>query len=240
MDCYLSQHSASSHWTSASSIDFIVSVLKNIINDSPNDDDVSNTDIVTRLRWLTKSEKATFLSSNALEDVSTTGDGTVTMQFLRVTGKVGFRDLHTFVISTKKSTTTTNSTTTTATTTVQGSGRSLDYHMWTACPCCFGGGCRYVACFFCCCGVCPTKDWGQNERTMEEIMTRGMKYKSQTIIMEEKNGSGTGSGTKNASNSGNEQGNEVIIMTPVVVGESNTAIVEENKYSPPAEINASR
>jgi hypothetical protein len=181
MDCFLSQHSASKQWTAeGGSIDEVVSTLRRIVDDSPQSNpepelepNLSNSTGISRLRWMTSSERSTFLGSGA-RDVSTE-NGAVTVQFLRTSGQVGFRDLNTFVISKKVSETKLEQqTNTSAMILVTGTGRSLDYHMWTACPCCSGGACRYVACFCCCCGVCPTKDWGQNERTLDEIMLQGM------------------------------------------------------------------
>ena len=57
---------------------------------------------------------------------------------------------------------------------------SLDIHVWTVCPCCRRHACcKFVACSICCCGVCPTKDWGQNGNTLDDIaahvgMTEGV------------------------------------------------------------------
>jgi hypothetical protein len=161
-DCFLSQHSGSGQWTSTNATSSqVVSLLRQAVDESPKSDNEANMESeVPRLRWMTKGERVTFVGKNG-EDASVDGDGRATVQFLRVSGKVKFRDLTTFVVSDKQD----------GTTLVQGDGRSLDYHVWTVCPCCFGGLCRYVACFFCCCGVCPTKDWGQNEQTLSEIIT---------------------------------------------------------------------
>ena len=160
-DCYLTQHSSSDQWTTTvATVDQVVTALRRAVEESPqSDQEINEKRNVTRLRWMTKGEKVTFVGKNG-ENVSVDDEGRVTVKFIRATGKVAFRDLTTFVVSDNKD----------GSTLVQGDGRSLDYHMWTACPCCFGGLCRYVACFLCCCGVCPTKDWGQNERTLTEIM----------------------------------------------------------------------
>ena len=42
--------------------------------------------------------------------------------------------------------------------------RSKDYHVYTVCGCP-----AILACFLCCCGLCPTKDWGQNKQTLLDL-----------------------------------------------------------------------
>lgn len=160
MDCYLSQHSSSTQWTTEAPVDKFVETLCRFVDESPKvDDEIAEqqkTKAVSRLRWLTPAEKSMFLRKG-ISDVTTEG-GVVNVQFLRISNKLGFRDLNTFEVSAGEHSTH-----------VKATGRSLDYHVFTACPCCSGSLCRYVACFCCCCGVCPTKDWGQNEQTIKEI-----------------------------------------------------------------------
>lgn len=187
VDCYPSHHSHTGRWTTDVPLDEVVTNLRRIVDASPQEDSGNNNTLsnddksqpihtpqtVTRLRWMTTGETNTFFKTK--KDMSTThGDDKVTVRFLRISGKVGFRDLNTFEISSVK-----NEETQLAETHILASASSLDFHVFTACPCCAGSCCRYVACFMCCCGVCPTEDWGQNEETLHEVaLINGMNKSS--------------------------------------------------------------
>eukprot|EP00040_Diaphanoeca_grandis_P017071 m.88569 g.88569 ORF g.88569 m.88569 type:complete len:194 (+) comp26212_c0_seq1:126-707(+) len=49
---------------------------------------------------------------------------------------------------------------------------AIDAHFWSACfsPCCNNAVGRYLACFVCCCGLFPTKDWGENGKLVARIV----------------------------------------------------------------------
>ena len=75
----------------------------------------------------------------------------------RKTEKAGFVDLQTFSLTANSSGTGT---------TIVATSRSRDYNMWTSCSCLKNECGRWIACFLCCCGICPTKDWGANKELL--------------------------------------------------------------------------
>lgn len=42
--------------------------------------------------------------------------------------------------------------------------------MWSAFECFQSRVGRALACLICCCGIFPTKDWGQNQRTIGDLL----------------------------------------------------------------------
>ena len=142
-DCWLSEHSAEETWVTSVSANVVEDALRSVST-------AGNTDTMV-LREPTSYEKRDFYGNKNGKQAS--------VQVVRISPKASFRDFIAFYVSPISED---------GGTRVFGRGQSLDYHVWTACPCCTRLGlCRYVACFFCCCGVCPTKDWGQNMRTLE-------------------------------------------------------------------------
>ena len=186
MDFFPSQHSASCHWTTDQSVEHVVAALRRVIEDSTTTENTNGQ--LENTRWMTSSERLTFLGRGS-SDVSTTPTGDVVFHFLRTSGAMGFRDLKTFVISKRH----TNAKSDTSeqlkqetgqwSTHVQATGRSIDYHVYTVCPCCAGTLCRYVACFFCCCGIIPTQDWGQNEETLNRIASTMKRNNNINLIL---------------------------------------------------------
>ena len=179
-DCYVAQHSAEAGWTTPASVDAVREALSQAISSTPADRDGGR----IPLREPTPFEereyfgRAAALSSSVSAAVSSdrrnyeSVDGRADVKAIRVSPSAGFRDFVVFHISplTDDGGGPADSTGAHGARVV-GRGRSLDYHVWTACICCRGiAWCKYVACLFCCCGVCPTKDWGQNMQTLEDIV----------------------------------------------------------------------
>jgi len=82
-----------------------------------------------------------------------------TFRFMRVS-KYGFKDMGSYTLVDGS-----GGGSGTDTTLAHVKSFSADPHLWSIFPCCPVP----VAAFFCCCGLFPTKDWGQNEDTVEEI-----------------------------------------------------------------------
>ena len=181
-DCYLAQHSAEASWTTAAPVEDVKIALRRAVGSSAQDDGMALLRAPTPFeeREFYGAALAAFLSSPSPSTPASAaaatpsekgvenGDPRADVGAIRVSPNAGFRDFVAFYVSPvaghddplegrgSK---------------VVARGRSLDYHVWTVCPCCQGiGWCRYVACFFCCCGVCPTKDWGQNMQTLEGVI----------------------------------------------------------------------
>jgi len=91
----------------------------------------------------------------------------------RKTEKAGFVDLQTFSLTANSSGTGT---------TIVATSRSRDYNMWTSCSCLKNECGRWIACFLCCCGICPTKDWGANK----ELLTVVREKMSSTVTEQPK------------------------------------------------------
>lgn len=91
-----------------------------------------------------------------LREFETSGDSSDNqgvIHYMRVS-PAGFRDVgsYTFVESGDS-------------TIVRARAFSADMHLWTVFSACSPP----VAAFFCCCGLFPAKDWGQNQLTVEEL-----------------------------------------------------------------------
>ncbi len=160
MDCYLGLHSARAEWTTTETADAVVAALQAIPLAPPY-----------------RAPRPGELQRHASDYAGGAGEAR-TVRLIRMSPQMGFRDLVEFRVEGDGAVTGEvrsggGGGVAGATTVVRGMGRSLDYHMWSACPCCqcepAACFCRYVACFLCCCGTCPTKDWGQNQRTLDEI-----------------------------------------------------------------------
>ena len=186
-DCYATQHSAEATWASSAPADTVYKALRRAVSSPAHEGVLLRAPTPFEECAYYGSSVTAFLSSAAAssgEKERQDGDPRADVSVVRVSPSAGFRDFVAFYVLPAVgsgggggiSGNTAGGDPAEGSGSNSGSkvvarGRSLDYHVWTACPCCRGTAwCKYAACFFCCCGMCPTKDWGQNMQTLENIV----------------------------------------------------------------------
>lgn len=141
-DCFFTKHSAGSNWESPKTADEVSADLVRIINGM-------KPPAVTPKRH----------PPNWTSVVTKQEPNVVWSQ--RITGKAGFTDLQTFTLTPSASGSGTH---------ISAFSKARDVHCWSAvCPC-LGNQCGlWVSWLWCCCGICPTLDWGANKAFLDQI-----------------------------------------------------------------------
>lgn len=160
VDCFPGQHTGWGRWTLSTTGSSEIESVVRAIEDSAGEIKDLRQPYRDELRRFLKNGKRWWQKA-AYRQASERGPGDVQYVAIRESGCLGFRDLVEFsVVKTE-----------TGEVEVYGTGYSLDHHCWTCLPCCAPfAACSWVACVACCCGLFPTKDWGQNQNTLNAVM----------------------------------------------------------------------